>query len=117
MKYFLLILFFLMLQLALAQKHEEILNTEINIKAKQKSIGNILDQIEQKANVTFSYNNSVLDTDSVIGILVFKGKLKSILKKLMPPDISYIISSRNIIFYQSSKNKQEKKKKLIGWKK
>ena len=111
MKYFLSILFILYLCDVFAQSQNEVLQMDINItNVRQKSFRNIMDKIEQKANITFSYNNSIINSDSIISILVFNGKLEDVLKKLMPPNISFILSSDNIILYRTPTKKQKIKK-------
>jgi hypothetical protein len=106
-KFFSSSIFILCLQLILAQSPDEALQTVISIDVRQKSLRNVMDEIEQKASVTFSYNNATINSDSIISILVLSGDLKEILKRIMPPNTSFIISSENIILYRTPPNEQE----------
>jgi len=98
----------------LAQSENEILQMEISIaNVQQESFREVLDEIEQKANVSFSYNNSVINPDSIISILVFNGKLEDMLKKILPANTSFIISSENIILYKAQESKHNRPIKKV----
>jgi hypothetical protein len=113
MKFFLSILLLVSIKTLLAQSQNDAFQEQVNINVKQKSVQDVLENVEQETNIMFSYSNSTINSDSIISIFVFKGKLEGLLKKLLPSGTSYILNSNNIILYNSplkeKKSTEEKK--------
>ncbi|SHE37789.1 hypothetical protein SAMN05444274_101210 [Mariniphaga anaerophila] len=109
-RYFLIIAFVFFLQGVIAQPQNEVLQTDVTIRIQKKTFGKLIDEIEQKAKVTFSYNNSTINSDSVISVLIFNGKLEDVLKSILPENTSFTLNSNNIILYRTPSNGQKKAK-------
>lgn len=98
MKFYFSIIFFCF-SVFIAQSQTEVLKTQIDLNIKHKTVQDILENIENNTNITFSYNNSIIHSDSTISTFVFNGNIEDFLNKLFPCDIKFSAVSNNIILY------------------
>src|SRR5699024_2339477 len=85
MRYYFSTLFLILVRFILwGQK--DLASITLSIEIDQDTIPAILNEIEHKTEITFSYNNSLFDSKEKKSLLIHNGTLKEALEKLMPSD-------------------------------
>lgn len=86
---------------------KDLASITLSIDIHQETIPAILNKIELKTEITFSYNHSLFDSKEKKSLLIHNATLKEALEKLMPPDIGFISNSGNIVLFRTSKKRIE----------
>lgn len=106
MRYYFSTLFLILVPFILwGQK--DLASITLSIEIDQETIPAILNEIEHKTEITFSYNNSLFDSKEKKSLLIHNGTLKEALEKLMPSDIGFISNSGNVVLYRDSRKRIE----------
>ena len=101
------ILFFIAFCLHTSVSAQELLNRKISIEQDKISIENLLKEIEEKADLSFSYNPDNLATDSIIEVSFKDQEVDSILRKSLGLGFEFKQNHKHIIIIKS-KVKTEK---------
>jgi TonB-linked SusC/RagA family outer membrane protein len=92
-------------------KGQEMLDQKVTISLSNISLQNALDEIEEKANVKFSYNSRLVEMTEKVSIEVQNEKLSNVLSSLLNPlDLNYLQVSNRIVL----RKKIEKRASLIS---
>jgi len=86
--------------------------TKLNLKLKDRSIKDVMEEIERQTNLSFMYDNNVFKVDRLISIDVENESIKSVVEKLISgEDLKYEMVNRYIVITAQSKpgvNQQQK---------
>lgn len=106
--YLLLIFSILIINISFAKDHT-VSNKIIDINIEQKSISEVIKEIELSSHINFSYNNSIINRDSIVN-LSFKGRLSELISILLPSGVSFISKKNNIILYKKKPTYKKRQK-------
>lgn len=93
---------------------QSLLNQNISITQGNYKIGNLLKEIEKSADVKFSYNSELIDTQKEILFSANNGKLEDCLDEIFENKIKYQISGKHIILLKKTlpETKSQPKQKI-----
>jgi hypothetical protein len=92
------ILFFLLLLCAAFVSHgQNILEKKISIDVKRKKVADVLKMAEEQGNFYFSYNNRIINEDSLVTISIKQKSVKALLDMLFGDAMQYIESNDHLI--------------------
>lgn len=89
-----------------AQK--SVLDIQINIINTSSTIGNVLEKIEKDTDITFSYSNTVVDSNEKVTLQQTKGTVQQILNQIFKnKNIKYVVKGNKILLVSISTSKKK----------
>lgn len=95
MKMTVFLLFFGVISLIAGPTYSQ--NTKISLEMNDASLASVLNQIEEISEFYFLYNTKLIDVEKKIDIVVNDEPIKNILASILPNDINFIVSDRQIV--------------------
>ena len=83
-------------------------NTRISLNLTRTTVADVLNEIENKTEFNFFYNNKLIDVDREVDVKVENKDIYSILDKLFEnTDVNYVVKNKHIILSNQLDNTQE----------
>lgn len=84
-----------------SQPDDEVLDIRMSIAVEEVSLGKVLDQLEQKAAVSFAYNSRILPLKKKVSLDLTQQSLREILDQLFSEnDIGYQVIGRQVLLFR-----------------
>lgn len=79
---------------------QEALDRKVSIEVQNKKIEDVLDLLEEKANVTFTYRAKLIRADEAVSLQFTNASLRDVLANIVKADIGFKVVHNQIVFHK-----------------